>query len=357
MPFKFFSKEGFERVTALANQDVELNYKQFIADITGISATTEGTAVTIISSDSITFDGQTRVQVEFFAPAGAINTSGAAMAIILFRDSTVIGRTYLYIQSSSFDVGPIKLEAFDTPSAGAHTYTIKAYVSSNSGTIHAGSGGAGSWAPAFLRTTRVTQQVTTFPEAVMEVADGDVPVWDSASQSWKGKGGQVLLWDSVEAAVALPAASITTPSLSQIFKHLRVIWEAEIDTGGPDLMVRVNGDAGTNYDSAIGGWANAAFYNGGYINNGIKFGYASAGAATFGGAGSFDIHCYSDATRDKRASGTYEGHAGTGAAAMQMGYIGGQWRPASPAAITTLTFIPSSGNWAAGTRFSVYGIG
>jgi hypothetical protein len=166
----------------------------------------------------------------------------------------------------------------------------------------------------------------------------------------------VKLYDSIDAAVALPAASITTPALAQTYKHLRIMWKAEVDAGSPDIYLRVNGDSGANYDSAFGGWNNAVFLNGGNTLNAYKLGVSSAGAQNFGGGGTFDIYHYTDAAQGKVGSGTGAGFTGTGATAIQVIFCGGHWRPAAPAAISTLTFLPSAGNFAAGTRFTVYGL-
>ena len=127
---------------------MELDRVQITANAT-TTATTEGTATTVVTGNSITYDGAS-VEIEFYAPS-YYHSTGSNIHFVLLRGSTVLG-----ISTSNTDAngGDFTMRARDTPTAGAHVYAVKAYVSSGTGTIVAGAGGSGNYLPAFLRVTR-----------------------------------------------------------------------------------------------------------------------------------------------------------------------------------------------------------
>lgn len=132
----------------------ELDYKQITADVS-VAATTEAAATTVITGNSVTFDGS-RVKIEFFSPSIVIGGGITYLTVVLLRDAVVIGQARSGFAGGT---GPIeemalKAEVFDTPTAGAHAYSIKAFVSGSSGVVRAGLGVSGALLPAFLRVTR-----------------------------------------------------------------------------------------------------------------------------------------------------------------------------------------------------------
>lgn len=147
--------------------NVRLAHQTKTTDTT-INATSEGTANSIIVTPSFTADANP-VLVSFFAPRVDVLTGVAGnnfiFNFVLLRDSTVIvgkwGVAIFQIQGSPTPPSddqtfPIFLQHQDTPGAGAHTYTVKAYLTFNTGTgstmvVKAGAGGTGVLAPAFLR--------------------------------------------------------------------------------------------------------------------------------------------------------------------------------------------------------------
>lgn len=134
----------------------QLDRKTITADVAGIVATTEGTAAAVITGNSVSYDG-TEVKLEFFAPK-IENATNCIVTFVLLRDATVVGQAKVTIDSGSAGSRPgeaaVKLEAFDTPAAGAHTYSVKAFVTGGSLTVKAGPGGSGAFLPAFLRVTK-----------------------------------------------------------------------------------------------------------------------------------------------------------------------------------------------------------
>lgn len=118
---------------------------------TSITATSEGTANTIITTTSATYTNVEH-EVEFFAPSIALPGSNIAVTIVLLCDTTVIGQA-TFKGSSTQNVVPVMVKAHHTPSAAAHTYTAKAFVGSGTGTIGGGAGGSGNELPAYLKVS------------------------------------------------------------------------------------------------------------------------------------------------------------------------------------------------------------
>ena len=53
-----------------------------------------------------------------------------------------------------YDPAGAEFEIFDTPTVGAHTYAVKAFVSTGTLTVNAGAGGSGNLVPGHLRVTK-----------------------------------------------------------------------------------------------------------------------------------------------------------------------------------------------------------
>ena len=133
----------------------QLDYAQITASVTGVTASTEATAVPLVSGNSVTYDGS-KVKVEVYVPAVAAATSLWYYRVLLLRDTTVIG--YAAGKSVAADAAngaEFYAAAFDTPAAGAHTYKASAYVQASTNfSFLAGAGGSGNLLPAFLRVSK-----------------------------------------------------------------------------------------------------------------------------------------------------------------------------------------------------------
>lgn len=132
----------------------ELGYQEFTSDVT-TTATTEGTATTVVTSPSVTVDGSTPIFVQFFAPVVRNNTAAAIVRLHLFEGSTPLGDIgWAEEPSAGTDGGgPFFVSRRLTPSAGSHTYTVKVFVSAGSGLVRAGAGGTGTFVPGYIRVT------------------------------------------------------------------------------------------------------------------------------------------------------------------------------------------------------------
>jgi len=133
----------------------ELAYTEFTAPVT-ISATTEATANTIVTAPAVTFDGATAVNVEFFTPKVILATSvGAEVVFALYDGAASIGLIGDLINSAAAgSVSPASLSRRLTPSAAAHTYSVRAWRGVADGTIIAGTGGVGAYLPGYIKITK-----------------------------------------------------------------------------------------------------------------------------------------------------------------------------------------------------------
>ena len=128
----------------------EFDYAQITANPAGITATAEGTSQAVITGDSVYYDGS-RVRISFFVPK--LTSSGSLTAtFVIYRDSTVIGQ--IFGGTVNTTLPGCEFEVFDTPAAGAHTYAVKAFVSTGTLTVNAGAGGSGNLVPGHLRVTK-----------------------------------------------------------------------------------------------------------------------------------------------------------------------------------------------------------
>jgi hypothetical protein len=194
-------------------------------------------------------------------------------------------------------------------------------------------------------------------------ADIAQQVWGDGT--WR-KSGAALLWDTTDAAVTFPAASITSPSLSQGFKHLMVVWMARSNVAGLNAphYVQPNSDvvAGNyNYEHLRANAATAVAAESLNVATGLYMGEMAGSTSEAGGegVGVYFIFNYAAAVRKVTA-----GISGTvvQASSATSGFLEGRLhsgRHNLAAAITTLKFVPGSGsfNAAADSRISVYGLG
>lgn len=142
---------------AAGSPGAELDYVEFTADST-ITATTEGTASTVVTGSAVTYDGVEKIMLEFFCEAVRPDPAVAGQTVtLLFTDGgTALGQAQIQVPVTGSN---LKVQAVVkrrlTPSAASHTYDVRAFVSSGTGLIKAGAGGAGLFLPGFLRITRI----------------------------------------------------------------------------------------------------------------------------------------------------------------------------------------------------------
>ena len=152
----------------------ELAYAQITALVT-VTATTEATATPIVAAPAITCDGLTPIVVEFFSPSVGppANVSGY-MSLILFDGNTPLGIiANQQSPANTYTVAPATLGRLRlTPSAGAHTYSVRGVSIGGSGNVYAGAGGPADNAPAHIRITLASPISNAPAGALMPVQYG-----------------------------------------------------------------------------------------------------------------------------------------------------------------------------------------
>lgn len=125
----------------------ELAYTEFSAPVT-VSATTEATATAIVSAGAITFTADP-IDIEFYAPAWTPGSAAEDLFLWLYDGTSIgkIGAGRLGTVAQGALIGRRRL----TPTAAAHTYSIRAHTTATAHTVQAGTGGAGTYVPGFIR--------------------------------------------------------------------------------------------------------------------------------------------------------------------------------------------------------------
>lgn len=139
---------------------VELGYSQITSNVT-VDNATAGTGKEVIAPLTVVCDGGP-ILVEFYSSAVRPNaTAGDNLAISLFEDGSEKIRYWAsYISAASAsDDKPCYASVRLSPSAGSHTYGVKAFVTNagRTGLINANTGTANA-APAFLRVSKIVNQ-------------------------------------------------------------------------------------------------------------------------------------------------------------------------------------------------------
>lgn len=133
----------------------EVAYSEFTSNVT-VSATTEATATTVVTASAYTFDGATSVLIEMFVPRHITSaTAGDNCTYVLYDGANSIGLlTIVTSPSTSGWGGPVCLSRKLVPSAGSHTYSLRAFRVTANATAGAGAGGTAALLPGYIRITK-----------------------------------------------------------------------------------------------------------------------------------------------------------------------------------------------------------
>jgi hypothetical protein len=139
------------------NRGEELAYAQITAAVS-VTATTAATAQTAVTAPATTFDGSA-VVIEFSSPQFQTPSSAASASFMinLWDGSTDLGYHGQVITPAAFTTTvPGFIQRRIVPTAGSHTFSIRAWIPAGTGggSVGAGTGGIGQLAPAYLRITR-----------------------------------------------------------------------------------------------------------------------------------------------------------------------------------------------------------
>jgi len=130
----------------------EFSYVEFTSPVT-VSATSEATATTIVTSGAVTYSGSQRILVEFYAPYTVIASTENLFGV-LYDGSGSIGKAWQgQVSAAGSDVIAPSFSRILTPSNASHTYSVRFYIQTTSGTVGAGAGGSGNYMPGYIRIT------------------------------------------------------------------------------------------------------------------------------------------------------------------------------------------------------------
>lgn len=129
----------------------DVGYQEFVANV-AVTATTEAGAATVVSLPPITFEAVPHM-IEFFAPR--IVSGVAALRVALFEGATSLG--LIASLDASGDAYAAVHRRKLTPTAGSHTYSIRAWnASAATSNFGAGAGGTGvTLLPGYIRAFRI----------------------------------------------------------------------------------------------------------------------------------------------------------------------------------------------------------
>jgi hypothetical protein len=213
---------------------------------------------------------------------------------------------------------------------------------------------------------------------VSSLVANDVPVYDSVAGKWKKASGthdgtKFLrddgTWAAIPASGAMTqlydstlgasAASFDVTGISAAYNHLRVVLSGRGDAVSNRVGVglQMNGDTGGNYleeemDAlnnvvSTGSSISTTSWNAGFL-------VAASGSAGRPGVMTIDIPNYAGTTFQKLGLAYSYAASDLTNANNESTLSPGGWL--STAAINRIKFIPSAGNFIAGTRLTIYGL-
>jgi hypothetical protein len=120
-------------------------YAEFTGDVS-ITATTVGTANSIVSAGAFTYEASTAYEIEFFC---CLYSAPAQVTNIIIHDGSAVVGTIARVPASASQ--PLSLLWRVSPGAGSKTYSVRAWLAgAGTGTMEAGSGGTSGDASSFL---------------------------------------------------------------------------------------------------------------------------------------------------------------------------------------------------------------
>ena len=171
-------------------------------------------------------------------------------------------------------------------------------------------------------------------------------------------GNTMQLITSTTLSGTATSVVLTLPT-GAAYNHLKVFYRARHDAAvaAAQMYLQMNGDTGSNYLVERSETNNTTTTNtgpGGATTTKIQIATIPGASATslYFGSGEFLVSGVSDTTNFKTAVAT-----ATALITVSNAYVGvyaGQWN--SAAAVTSLTLTPNSGDFIAGTMFSLYGL-
>jgi len=124
-----------------------------------ITGTTEAAATTVVTAPAVVLAAAGILEIEFVC--GALfppNAANGSLILVVFENGVAVGRINA-IQAATASAGWIYpggvMKARRSVAAGTYTYSVRAHVSSGTGTVYAGPGGAAAYFPGSLMVSAV----------------------------------------------------------------------------------------------------------------------------------------------------------------------------------------------------------
>ena len=131
----------------------ELAYVEFTSPVT-VSATSAATATTVVSAGAVTY-AAVPILIQVFVPVVDTLAAGRVGVFVLYDGSTNLGRIGESFISGAQQAAEMNGFRRLTPSAGSHTYSLRAWRVVGDVQAQAGSGGTADadLLPGFIRVT------------------------------------------------------------------------------------------------------------------------------------------------------------------------------------------------------------
>lgn len=129
----------------------ELSYVQFTGNVAS-TQTVEASAQVVVTAAALTFDGATVVVIAFGCALWTCSGTTQVCLVDLFEDGSPIGQMWGAAAPNGSNQPGIYTQRRMTPTAGAHTYSIRTHLNAaGTFTVGAGVGGAAAVMPGFVR--------------------------------------------------------------------------------------------------------------------------------------------------------------------------------------------------------------
>lgn len=206
---------------------VELGYSQVAANVT-ITSNTAGSGTEVIAPLTVVCDGSP-VLVEFWCGQTVLGPSGQ-VSVSLYKDGAEIHRqwTVPYNPGAGADYPPVCASYRTTPTAGLHTFGVKAYGPSSPSLLGTGTNNA----PIFLRVSKIVQ-ATQWPAATT----GTIICTSSTRPASPFAGQQIYetntsksltyngtAWVSPQAQTVPPSVSVGFGTTSTYTQDTNIVW-------------------------------------------------------------------------------------------------------------------------------------
>jgi hypothetical protein len=267
-------------------------------------------------------------RVDDQAYSGGTNTSALAVVTGTPSGSPVAPAA----PNNSITLATVLVPALSTSVINSRITDTRFYVAGIGGTIRC------------LSTARPASTEILEGQQIYEVDTKLSYLWDGTNYMLIPK-----LWAST--LLGSPAASIVFSGIPSTIRTLLVSWVARSDTASAfvSMRMRINGNSGANYSSDLGQHA-VNVNNTGETSMQVGNAWAASTAAGLFGQGHIHITGWNDPITKLNANFTYGAPLASGAGGFA-GYGSGLFNVDGP--YTSITLLPSAGNFIAGTQVTV----